>query len=64
MTSAAGLSIARADGTRETVLRSEVERLSSSRRSFMPDGLEKDLTPQDLADVISFVQSTPAPSSP
>jgi putative heme-binding domain-containing protein len=55
--SAASLTIAKADGSRDTVLRSEVERLSSSRRSFMPDGLEKDLSLQDLADVISFVQS-------
>jgi len=61
--SAASLTIAKADGSRDTVLRSEVERLSSTRRSFMPDGLEKDLNVQDLADVISFVQLT-SPTSP
>jgi len=61
--SAASLTIAKSDGTLDTVLRSEFERLSSTRRSFMPEGLEQDLNPQDLADVISFVQSAAAPAT-
>jgi putative heme-binding domain-containing protein len=60
--SATSLTIAKADGTRDTVLRSEIETLVSTRKSFMPEGLEKDVTPQDLADVISFVQSPPPAS--
>ena len=41
--------------TRE-LLRDSIEHLDSSRRSFMPDGLELELTPQDVADVIQYVQ--------
>ena len=41
--------------TRE-LLRDSIEHLDSSRRSFMPDGLELELSPQDVADVIQYVQ--------
>jgi putative membrane-bound dehydrogenase-like protein len=54
----ANLTLAGSDGREQTVSRSEVEELLSSGRSLMPEGLEKDLAPQDLADVMAFVQST------
>jgi putative membrane-bound dehydrogenase-like protein len=41
-----------------TVLRSELEELSSAGKSLMPEGLEKDLKPQDLADIMAYVAST------
>jgi putative heme-binding domain-containing protein len=40
----------------ETVLRSDLEQLTSSGLSLMPDGFEKVLSVQDLADVIAFVR--------
>lgn len=46
------------DGKAKTVARSEIEEFVSSQRSLMPEGLEKDLSIQQLADVISFVQSS------
>lgn len=48
------------DGREQTLSRSELELLTASKRSLMPEGLEKDLSAQDLADVISFVQSAGA----
>ncbi|MFK7817181.1 MAG: c-type cytochrome, partial [Planctomycetaceae bacterium] len=45
------------DGKEQTVLRSDIDEFSCSNKSLMPEGLEKDLTKQDLADVIAFVQS-------
>ncbi len=54
----ASLTLAGSDGREQTVVRSEVDELLSSGRSLMPEGLEKDLAPQDLADVIAFVQSS------
>ncbi|MGV2339089.1 MAG UNVERIFIED_CONTAM: hypothetical protein LVR18_35450 [Planctomycetaceae bacterium] len=54
----ANLTLAGTDGREQTVPRSDVDELLSSGRSLMPEGLEKDLTPQDLADVMAFVQST------
>jgi putative membrane-bound dehydrogenase-like protein len=49
------------DGKPHELLRSELDELLASNRSFMPEGLEKDLLPQGLADVIAFVQSTGTP---
>jgi putative membrane-bound dehydrogenase-like protein len=45
-----------ADGKKETLLRADLETLASTGKSAMPEGLEKDLKPQDLADVIAFVR--------
>ena len=39
------------------MLRSNIESLTSSGKSLMPEGLEKELTPQQLADVIAFVRT-------
>jgi putative membrane-bound dehydrogenase-like protein len=41
-----------------TVLRGDLEELSSAGKSLMPEGLEKDFKPQDIADVMSYVAST------
>lgn len=54
----AGVTLVAADGQRQAVPRAEIESLTASGRSLMPEGLEQDLTPQDLADVIAFVQSS------
>jgi len=40
-------------GREETVLRSDLNRLTSSGLSLMPEGLEKLLTPQDMADLLA-----------
>ena len=44
------------DGKEHVLLRKELDQLISSQRSVMPEGLEKDLSRQDIADVIAFVQ--------
>jgi putative membrane-bound dehydrogenase-like protein len=41
-----------------TVLRGELEELSSAGKSLMPEGLEKDFKPQDVSDIMSYVAST------
>jgi putative membrane-bound dehydrogenase-like protein len=53
--SATAITLARADGKKTTVLRLEIDEIASGL-SFMPEGLEKDLTLQDLADLLTFVQ--------
>jgi putative heme-binding domain-containing protein len=45
-----------------TLRRNEIELLQSSGKSLMPEGMEKDLTAQDLADVIAYVRSVSAPA--
>ena len=52
------VTLALADGRRQSILRSELESFASTAKSFMPEGLEKDLPPQKLADVLAFVAAT------
>jgi putative membrane-bound dehydrogenase-like protein len=53
-----------ADGKPQTILRTELESLSSTGKSAMPEGLEKDLSPQDLADVMVHVRGAGAAAKP
>jgi putative membrane-bound dehydrogenase-like protein len=43
-------------GEAVTLLKSEIEELTSSRKSLMPEGLEKSVPPQAMADLIAFLQ--------
>lgn len=47
-----------ADGKRTKLLASEIETLKNSRVSLMPAGFEKDLTPQDMADLIAYLRES------
>ena len=47
-----------AEGKRQSILRSDIDELQASTKSLMPEGLEKDLQPQDLADVIQFIHDS------
>ncbi|MBL8848153.1 MAG: c-type cytochrome [Planctomycetaceae bacterium] len=47
----------RAEGKEDIVLRGQIEELRSAGVSLMPVGLEKDLTPAQVADVIAFIKS-------
>ncbi|WP_417389817.1 PVC-type heme-binding CxxCH protein [Gimesia sp.] len=51
------ITIARADGTSDTVLRIDIDELISSRLSFMPEGLEKQINPQEMADLLAYLNS-------
>ena len=45
------------EGKSETLRRDEIEDLHSDGVSLMPEGLEKDIPPQDMADLISFIKN-------
>jgi putative membrane-bound dehydrogenase-like protein len=59
--SATSITLASADGKEVTLLRKDLDTLVGSAKSFMPEGLEKDISHQEMADVISFVQSSGSP---
>ena len=40
-----------------TLLRSEIEELSSNGISLMPEGLEKEINHQQMADLILFIKN-------
>jgi len=51
------LTLVAAEAKTESILRTEIEELRSTGKSLMPEGLEKDLSHQDLADVIEYVRT-------
>jgi putative membrane-bound dehydrogenase-like protein len=57
---ASALTLKRAEGVTDVVSRSQIEAVTSTGLSLMPDGLEKGLTAQDFADLIAFVKTIPA----
>jgi putative membrane-bound dehydrogenase-like protein len=50
-----------ADGKPQVILRKDLESLTSTGKSPMPDGLEKDLKQQELADVFEFLRGATPP---
>lgn len=55
------LSLVQSDGKAKTLLRAELEELISTGKSLMPEGLEKDMTPQNLADVMAYLNAAELP---
>jgi len=53
--SAHAITLRRQDGREDALLRSEIEAVSASGRSLMPEGIEKDVTPRDLADLVAYL---------
>jgi len=54
---AGNLTLKRADGGTDTVLRSEIKSLTSPGISLMPEGLEAAITPQQMADLIAYLKA-------
>ncbi|MGH9427256.1 MAG: c-type cytochrome, partial [Terriglobia bacterium] len=52
------LTLRRADVDDETILRSNLAEIRASSVSLMPDGLEKNMNPKDMADLIAFLQGS------
>ena len=55
------MTLTAADGKPQVILRKDLESLTSTGKSPMPDGLEKDLKPQDLADLFDFLRGSTQP---
>jgi putative heme-binding domain-containing protein len=55
--SATAVTLRRQDGKEDVLLRTEIEEMAASGQSLMPEGVEKDLKPPDLADLIAFLIS-------
>ncbi len=53
-----------ADGKRQVILRTDLEELFSNGKSVMPEGLEKDVSVKDMADLLAFIRGkVPAPKA-
>ena len=51
------VTLKQAEGKAITLLRDEIDELQSDGVSFMPDGMEKNIPPQDMADLIGFIKN-------
>ena len=51
------ITLRQAEGKEVTLLRSQVEALRSNGVSMMPEGLEKNISHQQMADLISFIKN-------
>jgi putative membrane-bound dehydrogenase-like protein len=54
---ATSLTLRRAEGQSDTVLRANVDELQSTGLSLMPEGLEKQVSKQEMADLIAYLMS-------
>ena len=44
--------------------KSDIEERQRLQQSLMPEGMEKDLPPQDMADLIGYIAGFRAPPAP
>jgi putative heme-binding domain-containing protein len=52
---ATSVTLRRANNVEETILRESIEEIAGSGKSLMPEGLEKKILPQDMADLLAFL---------
>jgi putative heme-binding domain-containing protein len=55
--SPSSITLRRAEKAEDTILRTQIEDIQATAKSLMPDELEKQLSKQDLADVIEYLQA-------
>jgi putative membrane-bound dehydrogenase-like protein len=55
--SGSSLTLKRAEGQTDVVLRQDIDEIRSSGVSLMPEGLEKSITIEQMADLISFLKN-------
>jgi putative membrane-bound dehydrogenase-like protein len=62
--SATSVTLRQQEGKSETILRKDIEEMNASDVSLMPADLYKDISPQDLADLLGYLRSALKKSSP
>lgn len=54
--SATGIVLRRAEGKEDVLARSEIDEMSASGKSLMPEGVEKDITVEQMGDLLEFLK--------
>ena len=49
------ITLRRAEGVQETILRANISEIATPGKSLMPEGLEKKISVQEMADVLAFL---------
>jgi putative membrane-bound dehydrogenase-like protein len=58
---ASSLTLRRGEKAEDTVLRSQIDEVQATAKSLMPEGLEAQLSQQDVADLIAYLQTVATP---
>jgi putative heme-binding domain-containing protein len=58
---ATSVTLRRGEKAEDTLLRSQIEEIQVTAKSLMPEGLEMQLSRQDVADLIAYLQAVAAP---
>jgi putative membrane-bound dehydrogenase-like protein len=58
---AASVTLRRGEKAEDTILREQIEEIQATGKSLMPEGLETQLSKQDLADLIAYLQAVTVP---
>jgi putative membrane-bound dehydrogenase-like protein len=58
---ASSLTLRRAEKAEDTILRSQIDEVQATAKSLMPENLETQLTKQDVADLIAYLQRVALP---
>jgi putative membrane-bound dehydrogenase-like protein len=58
---AASITLRRAEKAEDVILRSQIDTIEATTKSVMPEGLEMQLSRQELADVITYLQTVATP---
>ncbi len=58
---ASSVTLRRGEKAEDTILREQIEEIQATGKSLMPEGLEMQLSKQDVADLIAYLQSATIP---
>jgi putative membrane-bound dehydrogenase-like protein len=58
---ASSVTLRRGEKAEDTILRSQIDEIQATAKSLMPEGLEMQMTRQEVADVIAYLQAVAAP---
>ena len=58
---ATSITLAAQEGRRHVLLRSEIDEIRSTKKSFMPEGLERDISPEQMRDLLEYLAGSGSP---
>ncbi len=59
---ASSITLRRGEKTEDTILREQIDEIQATGKSLMPEGLDAQLSKQDMADLIAYLQLAALPS--
>jgi putative heme-binding domain-containing protein len=60
---ATGITLSRQENETTTILRTNIDKLVSTGKSLMPEGFERTINHQEMADLIEFLQRSRGPTA-